>query len=86
MKMYLVTAFGKYASFPFCNTDVFEDIDTAKKWADKLYEKYLHNHFDAGDTTYIRGSHYHISNGKSYVTIKVTEQDVYKKVPRRKNV
>ena len=28
--MYLVTAFGKYASFPFCNTDVFENIDTAK--------------------------------------------------------
>lgn len=86
MKMYLVTAFGKYASFPFCNIDVFENIDIAKKWANKLYEKYLHNHFDADDTTYVRGSYYHISNEKSYVTIEVTEKDVYKKVPRRKNV
>lgn len=86
MKMYLVTAFGKYASFPFCNIDVFENIDTAKKWADKLYEKYLHKYFDAGDFTQKLGSHYHISNEKSYVTIDVTERDVYKKVPRRKDV
>ena len=86
MKMYLVIAFGKYSSFPFCNIDVFENIDIAKTWADKLYEKYLHNYFDANDTTYIRGSHYHITNGTSYVTIDVTEKDVYKKLPRKKDV
>ena len=86
MKMYLVIAFGKYSSFPFCNIDVFENIDIAKTWADKLYEKYLHSYFDANDTTYIRGSHYHITNGTSYVTIDVTEKDVYKKLPRKKYV
>lgn len=63
MKMYLVIAFGKYASCPFCNIDVFENIDIAKTWADKLYEKYLHSYFDANDTTYIRDNHYHITNG-----------------------
>lgn len=86
MKMYLVIAFGKYAGFPFCNIDVFENIDIAKTWVDELYEKYLHSHFDANDTTYVRNNHYHITNGTSYVTIDVTEKDVYKKLPRRKDV
>ena len=37
MKMYLVIAFGKYASFPFCKIDVFENIDIGMTCADKLY-------------------------------------------------